>query len=145
MSFAAAEYRIRREYRTPYRAADAWIDIVNQVAAEYGVTAAEMMGLSRKVKICAARHHAMYRIRNEVTIDGKPASFPRIGRWFGRDHTTVIQACRNHGKQRNSRLIGVPHEYLGVRYESGIALRSKAGMSQRKFYAKRAAGEIRKL
>ena len=142
MTFAAIEHGIRREYRTPARGADRWIDIVNEVAKEFRVTAAEIVGPSRKVRICRARHHAMYRVRNEVVIDGKPASYPRIGRWFGRDHTTVLNAYRRHGKQRKTSAI--PHEYRGVRYESAIVLQSKTGMSQRQFYKKRGTGEIRK-
>lgn len=145
MTFAAIEHRIRREYRTPYRAADRWIDIVNEVAAEYGVTAAEIMGRSRRVKVIYARRHAIYRIRNEVVIDGRSASWPRIGRWLGRDHTTIIYAYRNHGKKMKLPNNCIPHEYDGVRYESVKALQMKNRMGHRVFYQKRATGEIIRL
>lgn len=144
MTFAAIEHRIRRDYRTPYRAADRWIDIVNEVAADHGVTAAEILGRSQKQRASQARHHAMFRVRNEVVIDGKPASFPRIGRWFGRDHSTVVHAFQRHGWERKPKRT-IPHEYDGIRYESGEILRAETGMSQRRFYAMRAAGEIVKL
>ena len=66
------------------------VDYVITVAASaLGTTPAEMIGFSKYRPHTQARHVAMRAAR----LGGH--SFPHIGRAFGgRDHTTVIAACR---------------------------------------------------
>lgn len=60
------------------------------VSQRYRVTVHELLCHRREQRICLPRHIAMFLAR-ELT----PASLPMIGNRFGgRDHTTVISACR---------------------------------------------------
>lgn len=64
--------------------------IVKQVATAYGVTAKELLGLSRLRRVMVPRQVAMYLARELSGL-----SLPRLGSAFGgRDHSTVLHACR---------------------------------------------------
>ena len=64
-------------------------EVLESTAAALGVTPGEVRGNSRTARISWARQVAMYLAR-ELT----DASLPAIGREFGRNHTTVMHACR---------------------------------------------------
>jgi chromosomal replication initiation ATPase DnaA len=69
--------------------------ILDEVAKKHGMTTYFMLNGRRGPKFVEARWEAMYRLRNEVTIHGLPASFPMIARWMGGlDHTTVMHGIR---------------------------------------------------
>jgi chromosomal replication initiator protein len=55
----------------------------------YGVTLDELRSSSRSAQVASARHVAMY-LSRELT----DATLPAIGKAFGRNHTTVMHACR---------------------------------------------------
>ena len=57
-----------------------------------GISPEEMRGRSRRPKIAAARALAYSILR------ARGMSLPRIGRYFGRDHTTVLAALRKLGR-----------------------------------------------
>ncbi|MGL4976005.1 MAG: helix-turn-helix domain-containing protein [Bosea sp. (in: a-proteobacteria)] len=57
------------------------------VAEEFGISIAQLSGRSRRRKFAHPRQMAMYLAR---TAMGR--SYPQIGLWFGRDHTTAIYA-----------------------------------------------------
>lgn len=59
--------------------------IVDQVATRTGITRTAILGRDRFAEVVHARHLAMWLIRTQLDW-----SYPQIGRWFGRDHTTVI-------------------------------------------------------
>lgn len=59
-----------------------------KVAYETGISVAAMRGPSRKSDIVRARWAAMYAMRQAGH------SFPSIGRFFNRDHTSVIHAIK---------------------------------------------------
>ncbi len=63
--------------------------IVNEVSARFNVAAKDIRGKNRSFPVAFARQFAMYRARQECK-----ASFPQIGQFFRRDHTTVIHAFR---------------------------------------------------
>jgi chromosomal replication initiation ATPase DnaA len=65
--------------------------IVGAVAVSHGVTVADILGDSRVKKIAWARCAAYAAVRAETG-----ASFPKIGRWFRRHHTTVLTGIRSH-------------------------------------------------
>jgi chromosomal replication initiation ATPase DnaA len=54
----------------------------------YNVARAEIFGRSRRVPVARARREVMRRLRD----DGFTTT--QIGRWMGRDHSTVIHATR---------------------------------------------------
>lgn len=78
--------------------------IVADVAAAHRLPVADLMGLSRLKVVVVARHEAMWRIRQVMWADGVTPrySLPQIGKFFDRDHTTVIAACKRH-LERTSR------------------------------------------
>lgn len=69
--------------------------MLREVAAEHKIPVETILGPSRRKTACAARHDAMWRIRSlrwrGQGYHGHP-SYPQIGRWFGRDHTSVMAA-----------------------------------------------------
>ena len=64
-------------------------DIQIIVAAEYGLTMQEMLGVRRAKQFAEPRMIAMW-LAYEVLPN---KSLPQIGRAFKRDHTTVMHAC----------------------------------------------------
>ena len=68
-------------------------EIQAAVGTHFGVSAQELLSTSRSPRIAWPRQLAMYLAR-ELTDE----SLPAIGRHFGgRDHTTVMYACRRAG------------------------------------------------
>lgn len=71
-------------------------NLMKTVADRHGVTAEDICGPSRKAKICAARKEAMIEAKSTVKKTGDYPSFSEVGLWFGgRDHTTVMHACKD--------------------------------------------------
>jgi chromosomal replication initiator protein len=66
------------------------VEIMNSVAAHYGLTVDDLSGNSRVAHIATARQVAMYICREQTNL-----SLPKIGQIFGnRDHTTVMYAAK---------------------------------------------------
>jgi chromosomal replication initiator protein len=63
--------------------------IMRRVAAAFGVTEKDLLGPSRLRTVLTARQVAMYLVRELTGL-----SLPRTAAAFGRDHTTVLHACR---------------------------------------------------
>lgn len=62
-------------------------DIARATAAHYGLTLDELRGERRQRRFAWPRQTAMYLARRMT-----PSSLKRIGRYFSRDHTTVLCA-----------------------------------------------------
>lgn len=76
------------------------IDIINTIASYYKITPDEIFGQSRTAGIVRARQIAMYLCREQTNL-----SLPKIGQLFGgRDHTTVMYACRKVSDWMRERL-----------------------------------------
>jgi chromosomal replication initiator protein len=74
--------------------------ILKRVAAAFGVDEKAMLGASRLRGVLKPRQVAMYLIRELTGL-----SLPRIGKAFGgRDHTTVLHACRKVEEEMTSDL-----------------------------------------
>lgn len=77
------------------------------VADELAVTREEILSESHSRTVALARHMAMYlaRLLGRESPGASP-SYPELGRAFGRDHTTVIDACRKieRLRQKDGRL-----------------------------------------
>lgn len=101
-----------------------WVGkIVLETAAEHRVSPADMMGQSRYRRVVRARNEAFYRIKST-----KPAlSMPQIGRWFLRDHTSILHSIASHSDATGApKLCG--YDLAGVRRrnaEASAALRAR--------------------
>jgi chromosomal replication initiator protein len=62
--------------------------IVHVAATHYGITRDQLKGKRRTNSVALPRQMAMYLMRRMTTL-----SLSEIGRFFDRDHTTVIHAC----------------------------------------------------
>lgn len=70
------------------------LEVQHSVALAFKLTVAEMLSHSRNHRVTCARHLAMYLSREVAVRALATPSFPRLGRAFARDHSTVINACR---------------------------------------------------
>lgn len=74
--------------------------IATAVAAKYGSSVEELMSDARQRAVVWPRQEAMWLMREEKAVNGKPRySLPQIGHFFGRDHTTALHAIRAHEKR----------------------------------------------
>jgi chromosomal replication initiator protein len=82
-------------------------EIQHAVAAAFSLTRADLLSRSREQRIACARHVAMYlsrelargKDRSPGSPNNLPASYPRIGMAFDRDHTSVMHACNSIGRR----------------------------------------------
>jgi chromosomal replication initiation ATPase DnaA len=77
------------------------LSIAKEVAAKHGLLLSDLVGesVTRKT-VVLARHEAMWRMREVRCADGRRRySYPCIGIFFGRNHTTVIHACKGHARR----------------------------------------------
>lgn len=78
-------------YTPPPYAAATGLELVAQIARQYGLTASDLIGPSRVRSVCIVRWRAMKALRD------KGRSLSSIGRLLRRDHTTVIHGLRRAG------------------------------------------------
>lgn len=62
-------------------------NIIKSTSDAYGILVKDIMGDRRQKDTVLPRHIIMYKLRKELNM-----SFPKIGKVFGRDHTTIIHA-----------------------------------------------------
>ena len=79
---------------TPHERRVAWL---KQLCEDCGVCYRDVMGRSRKKRISNVRALAYLKFRQ----DG--LTLPVIGRFFGRDHTTVMKVTNNMMKATNEK------------------------------------------
>ena len=65
--------------------------IKRETAEKHGVTAVDIDGPRRSVKIVRARHEAMWRAHRETSLTLTP-----LAKLFNRDHTTFLWGVRQH-------------------------------------------------
>lgn len=70
-------------------------EIASEVAERHGVKVDEMRGPSRKRYFVHPRQEAFALIRANTSL-----SYPNIGRYFNRDHTTVIHGEKAHNDRQ---------------------------------------------
>lgn len=72
-------------------------DIATEVASRHGLLLREITGPDRHKSVCNARFEAMHLIYQERWPDGRRVySLPQIGKFFNRDHTTVLNALKRY-------------------------------------------------
>lgn len=62
--------------------------IIAEVAEEFGYTVEELIGPSKARAVSTARSVAMYAVRKQTDL-----TFPEIGVFFNRDHSTIVTGC----------------------------------------------------
>jgi chromosomal replication initiator protein len=83
--------------------------IVEKVAGHFGIQTGDILGKSQRKECALPRKVAMYLIRSKLSL-----SFPEIGRFFARDHSTVITSVRNIEEQMQlSEELGVTVQSIG--------------------------------
>lgn len=71
--------------------------IAEDVAQFYRITVVSMKGPARVRSVCRPRFEAMWLAYQERWPNGRRVySLPQIGAYFGRDHTTVLNALKRH-------------------------------------------------
>lgn len=80
--------------------------IKRETAEKHGVTAVDIDGPRRSVKIVRARHEAMWRAHRETSLTLTP-----LAKLFNRDHTTFLWGIRQH----EARMAGTSISRVGGR------------------------------
>lgn len=99
----AAEETIRKQALSIMRknGVPEWMrDLVLCAAQDHGVSPVDIVGKTRKRTVVAARNQVWYTIRER---NPSRYTWPMIGRWFGRDHTTVIYGVSKHAEEAGLR------------------------------------------
>ncbi len=94
---AQAEARFRATKRAP-----SMEEILADVCARHELNPIAVRGERRATDLCRARHEAMWLIREQTGF-----SFPMIGRFFHRDHSTVQAACWRHQQRLYDQPVGI--------------------------------------
>ena len=94
--------------------------MTREICAKHGVETAPVYGRSRKHVHVVARNELFYRIK-----EAKPhLSFPVIGRWLQRDHTSIM-----HGVAAHAELTGEPkltnYDVVGQRHKKKLAANNR--------------------
>lgn len=75
--------------------------LAGEVCATHKITLAELTGHSTAQRLVQVRHEFMWKARAMTREDGRPRfSFPQIGRFLGRDHTSVIHGMRRYAERQ---------------------------------------------
>lgn len=109
--------------------------IIDRVATEHRVQPVDLVGPSATRKTSRARWAAYACIVDTVTIAGSPPSLPQIGRWFNRDHTTVLYGLRRHCsdlawtkvRRPDSYKLGRQHMVAPIRLQLAADMRERHG------------------
>ena len=82
-------------------------EIADVVAVKHGLTRADLIGPSMLKPIVLARQEAMWELANRQRSEGQNRwSRSQIGRFFHRDHTTVIHGIRRHAARLAAEVAG---------------------------------------
>ena len=69
--------------------------VLETVSQAEGVSVADILGRCRRPELVRARWRAWSALRTMPWGAGRP-SYPRIGAWLGRDHTTILHGVRRY-------------------------------------------------
>lgn len=72
-------------------------EIVRSIAQKHGVDLGEMFFSRKRGPARTARNEICYVLRGTLSpVSGEAPSLPVIGRWIGKEHTSVLHAIANH-------------------------------------------------
>lgn len=73
--------------------------VIQSVCEAHGVTVDDILSGGRR--FYRPRHEVFARLRKEIVMqNGRPPSYPLIGRWTGHDHTSVIYGEKMHHERK---------------------------------------------
>lgn len=126
----------------------AWQALSGRVSGESARLAAAKIGQDVSVLYKEGRSAIGHRLRmftskEDCSKGGKTASKALV-RWQRENAEKFLEIVRKNGASSAPRL-HIPHEYLGVVYESKKALQEKTKISNCGFYGKLKRGEIKRL
>jgi hypothetical protein len=83
-------------------------EIITAIARALGIAPEEMAGRRRHRPIVRARQTCAY------VLWSRGNSYPQVGRWLGgRDHSTIIHACREFEMHATPKMRAVAERYIG--------------------------------
>jgi chromosomal replication initiation ATPase DnaA len=97
------------------------MNIMDRVAAEHGLTRADIIGRSRRREVVTARYAAMFAVADHF----QQISYPRLARLFKRDHSTVMHAFQTrkvskaHARNPNAGIVMKIHAGSVLSYDLG--------------------------
>lgn len=75
-----------------------WVsELINETARNHGLDVSRITGKDRSSNAVIARNEVLYEVRRK----NPRLSFPKIGMWFGRDHTAVMFAIASHARRND--------------------------------------------
>ena len=102
--------------------------VIETVAADFNLTAADLLGNNRFEPINSVRMLAIHLARNLAAGGGDPASYPYLARAVRRDHSTLVEHYRAFSQrmrsnpwwqQRYGRLRAALEQQLGIENNTG--------------------------
>lgn len=91
MKTSSGNRALKARYPMPSRIAQ----IVSDMSEEKAIPVNVVLSNNVQRHVSSARHDIMRHLRDNVVMrDGKPPSYPLIGGWFGRDHSSIIYAVK---------------------------------------------------
>ncbi|TPN03823.1 hypothetical protein FJ973_29720 [Mesorhizobium sp. B2-1-3] len=107
--------------------------IVEHICEKHGVCPSEMSSDNRKHRVVRARNEAIYLVK-----DRKPMlSSPQIGKWFGKDHTSILHSLASYSHATGAKSL-VGYDIEGARERN----RRKAHTNGRDALSRRNHGAI---
>ena len=79
--------------------------IVREVAEERVVPVDVLFTRQRRSGATEARRAAYAKVRATPLVTGRLPSYPQIGRWFGREHSTILAGVKAHEANEVTRSI----------------------------------------
>ncbi len=96
-----------------------WFRILQEVSEKHSVDVASLLSDARFLHIVAARNEAYWRMRNEITINHKPMSYPMIADKFGKDHASVIHGVHRHEEVLKAQAAGTDSPTINTPVSGG--------------------------
>lgn len=126
----------------------AWKCLSGRITGEEARLAAAKIGQEKSTKYKESRKHAgtlaLLAMTHETRSKGGKMASKKLIEWQKQNSESFRKQCSKNGKQ-NSQKNKIPHEYLGVKYDSKKAVMAAHNMSICGFYGKLRRGEIIRL
>jgi hypothetical protein len=126
----------------------AWKALSGRITGEEARLAAAKVGQDKSTVYKKSRKKCgellLGKLDKEACSRGGKSASKKLVAWQKANREKFIENCRRIGKAGTERK-KIPHEYLGVKYNSKRDLQNAYSMSNHKFYRLLSTGEIRRL